>query len=593
MKVNRITTIFLVSVLLCISIPAVMGTTLIAESGSIPTVGTTAEFTIIADSLPNGISGFEITVSLSDPSKGEITAARTPAWASLGEIGGIIVSGPAQTVAVNADSVPIKIGKLAEETSPLLNLPLVTLLVRGDSVGTTGLDITILTLSDGLGDPYAATVQNGTIIIGPPPTTAVTTTATTAVTTTATTAVTTTATTAVTTTATTAVTTTATTAVTTTATTAATTTATTPPPTTGSVNVQSTPAAANVFLDSTLVGLTPVTISGVAPGSHTVRIEKTGYEPYQMTASVSAGATTLVSAALTPIPDPTTGSVNIQSTPAGANVFLDGTLVGLTPVLVSGITPGSHQVAVELTGYVPFQATTSVSAGATTVVSAVLTPGPTPTATTPTPTPTPTATTTTPTPTPTVTSAGAGTLYIRSSPFGARVLVDDVYRGLTPLLLPNVPAGTRQVTLEKAGYLTKTFPVTIPVGGLTAPPLVFLERGTSPTTPPTTIPTTGPTTIPTTSPTTMPTTTSPFPGVTTGTLIVYSMPFGCSVYVDDVYRGLSPAIIRNIAPGQHLIRITFPGYQDEVRTVQVTAGKWTTVTAVLIPDISPLVSVFQ
>jgi hypothetical protein len=91
----------------------------------------------------------------------------------------------------------------------------------------------------------------------------------------------------------------------------------------------------------------------------------------------------------------------------------------------------------------------------------------------------------------------------------------------------------------------------------------------------------------------MPPTTSPFPGVTTGTLIVYSMPFGCSVYVDDVYRGLSPAIIRNIAPGQHLIRITFPGYQDEVRTVQVTAGKWTTVTAVLIPDISPLVSVFQ
>ena len=560
MKVNRITTIFLVSVLLCISIPAVTATTLIAESGTIPTLGTSTEFSIIADSLPTGISGFEIIVSLSDPSKGEILAARTPPWTWMGEIGGVDVSGPNQTVLVNADTVFIKIGSLSEETTPLVNLLLVTLLVRGDSVGTTGLDITINTLFNGSGLPIAATVQNGTIVVGSPtPTATVTTTATTSPTPTVT----------------------------------VTTTATTSPPTTGSVNVQSTPAAANVFLDSTLVGLTPVTISGVAPGSHTVRIEKTGYEPYQMTASVSAGATTLVSAALTPIPDPTTGSVNIQSTPAGANAFLDGTLVGLTPVLVSGITPGSHQVAVELTGYVPFQATTSVSAGATTVVSAVLTPGPTPTATTPTPTPTPTATTTTPTPTPTVTSAGAGTLYIRSSPFGARVLVDDVYRGLTPLLLPNVPAGTRQVTLEKAGYLTKTFPVTIPVGGLTAPLLVFLERGTSPTTPPTTIPTTGPTTIPTTSPTTMPTTTSPFPGITTGTLIVYSMPFGCSVYVDDVYRGISPAIIRNIAPGQHLIRITFPGYQDEVRTVQVNAGKWTTITAVLIPDISPLVSVFQ
>jgi PKD repeat protein len=349
-----------------------------------------------------------------------------------------------------------------------------------------------------------------------------------------------------------------------------------PDQTTGSINVQSTPAAANVFLDSTLVGLTPVTVTGVAPGSHTVRIEKTGYEPYQMTASVSAGATTLVSAALTPILAPTTGSVNIQSTPAGANAFLDGTLVGLTPVLVSGITPGSHQVAIEMTGYNSYQETVTVSAGATTLVSAVLTPGPT-------------ATTTMPTPSPTQTSAGAGTLYIRSSPFGARVLVDDVYRGLTPLLLPNVPAGTRQVTLEKDGYKTKTLTVAVTTGGLAAPPMVYLERDTSTTTPPTTIPTTGQTTIPTTSPTTI----SPFPGATTGTLIVYSMPFGCSVYLDDVYRGLSPVIIRDLAPGSHVVRVTFPGYQDDVRTVQVTAGKWTTVTAVLIPDISPLLAVFQ
>ena len=555
MKNNSITVFFLFSALLCVLFPAVTATTIIAESGTIPIVGNTAEFSIIADSLPEGISGFGITVSLSDPSKAEIISVRTPPWAGLSEIGGVIVSGPNQTVTVNAGSVPIFIGKWSVETDPLINLPLCTLAIRGNNAGSTALNINIVYVSKALGDPYTATVQNGTIIIGPPPTT--------------------------------------TTAVTTTATTAATTTATTPPPTTGSVSVQSTPAAAYVFLDGTLVGLTPVTVSGVAPGSHIVRIEKTGYQPYQTTTSVSAGATTVVSAALVSVPDPMTGSVNIQSTPAGANAFLDGTLVGLTPVLVSGITPGSHQVAIEMTGYNSYQETASVSAGATTVVSAVLTPGPTPTTTTVTPTPTPTATTTTPTPTPTQTSAGEGTLYIRSSPFGARVLVDDVYRGLTPLLLPNVPAGIRQVSLEKDGYKTKTLTVAVTTGGLAAPPTVYLERDTSPTTPPTTIPTTGQTTIPTTSPTTMPTTISPFPGATTGTLIVYSMPFGCSVYLDDVNRGLSPIIIRNLAPGSHVVRVTFPGYQDDVRTVQVTAGKWTTVTAVLIPDISQLVSAFQ
>jgi hypothetical protein len=37
--------------------------------------------------------------------------------------------------------------------------------------------------------------------------------------------------------------------------------------------------------------------------------------------------------------------------PVGAQVFLDGKLVGTTPLFLSGLSPGSHQVRLELAGY--------------------------------------------------------------------------------------------------------------------------------------------------------------------------------------------------------------------------------------------------
>jgi len=817
MKTNRIITISILIVFLCILLPAVSATAVIGESGTIPVVGTTEEFTITADSLPNGISGFEITAFLSDPSKAEITAAITPPWADYSEIGGVLVGGPGQQVAVNADTVDIKVGTFVENSSPLSNVTLVTLKIRGDSSGTTGMNILINTIFMANGSPIAASIQNGTITIGSTPplltgtlnvtsspspanvlldgvfkgttpivipnvstgihtvrvektgysplenlvevSTGLTTNVhavlseipptpvngTLDVQTTPTGAavsldgvsrgvtpltipdipagihtlrlektgytiwenpVTINAG--------------ATTNVTTVLTPApplngsinvqsnplggnvyldgvlrgitpvlipgiapathlvriekggfepwedvvgvsagvttevnATLVAIPPPPASGSISVQSNPADANVYLDSVMTGITPVLIPGVTPGSHTVRIEKTGYGPWESTISVSAGATTVVSANLFPIPPPPTGSINVQTDPTGANIFLDGVMTDISPALIPGVAPGIHSIRIEKTDFIPWESTVSVTAGATTVVSFVLEPEP------PQPetggievdsnprgantyldgvfknvtpfsivgvTPgshlitlnktgyepweetiqvvagetTVVNETLSPiiTPVPT-TPAGYGSLYISSSPTRARVLIDNIERGLTDGIIGQIAAGTRQVTVEKAGYRTESFPVTI-----TAGKLVFLDRlilvpdtqpTTVPTTTPTTLPTTEPTSVPTTTPTTTPTTmpTIPIPSYSTGSIYVYTLPFGSSVYIDDMYSGMSPKVFRGITPGEHIVRITLPGYQDEVRSVQVQKLKSTLVAVILVPDVSDFVAVFQ
>lgn len=49
--------------------------------------------------------------------------------------------------------------------------------------------------------------------------------------------------------------------------------------------------------------------------------------------------------------------------------------------------------------------------------------------------------------------AGIGSVLFETNPTGAKVFIDDVYQGLTPLLIDNVPDGTYSARFEMEGYL--------------------------------------------------------------------------------------------------------------------------------------------
>jgi hypothetical protein len=60
---------------------------------------------------------------------------------------------------------------------------------------------------------------------------------------------------------------------------------------------------------------------------------------------------------------PTTGTLHIDSDVPGAQVFIDRTFVGATPVTAKDITPGSHRLNVSAPGQDPYADTIDVAAG--------------------------------------------------------------------------------------------------------------------------------------------------------------------------------------------------------------------------------------
>ena len=84
----------------------------------------------------------------------------------------------------------------------------------------------------------------------------------------------------------------------------------------------------------------------------------------------------LIAGCSTPAPQQETGSVQLTSSPAGAEVYLDSEYHGTTPTTIPAVTAGTHTVEVRLAGYEPWSAAATVSTGSTTTVSATLLPVP-------------------------------------------------------------------------------------------------------------------------------------------------------------------------------------------------------------------------
>jgi len=151
------------------------------------------------------------------------------------------------------------------------------------------------------------------------------------------------------------------------------------PQQTGSLSVTSNPNGADVYIDGRYWSSTPAVIPGLAPGSHTVRVHKAGYDEFITTVTVYAGQRTPVPVTFSPSP-PDVGSIEVSSTPAGASLFLDGHYMGLTrssePSDLTSIRPGLHTVQLTLDDYQTYTQTVQVTAGRVMVITASLTPVP-------------------------------------------------------------------------------------------------------------------------------------------------------------------------------------------------------------------------
>lgn len=121
------------------------------------------------------------------------------------------------------------------------------------------------------------------------------------------------------------------------------------PPTTGQIYVAVDPAGATVSCNGKVVDAPPVTISGLQPGEHLIVVSKLGHEEVRRTVELAAGQRVNLEIKLVPL----TGLVLVQSNPEKASVEVDGAYRGETPLLIHDLPLGKYRAKVSMPGYLP------------------------------------------------------------------------------------------------------------------------------------------------------------------------------------------------------------------------------------------------
>ncbi len=193
----------------------------------------------------------------------------------------------------------------------------------------------------------------------------------------------------------------------------------------GTLNITSSPSGAETYVDGQFVGYTPVRY-GTRSGSHEVRVQLSGYNTFSNTVSLSGGQSLRVDASLSAVRR--TGSVNFTSQPQGAQVYVNGQLIGTTPTASTTLDEGNYQARFSLGGYSDATANFTVSANTSQSVSGNLQPL-------------------------------SGTLVITANVGGAAVLINGQQVGIIPsgsgrLTVPELPTGSHELVVAAPGFRT-------------------------------------------------------------------------------------------------------------------------------------------
>jgi len=290
--------------------------------------------------------------------------------------------------------------------------------------------------------------------------------------------------------------------------------------------IESGPSGAPVIFDGLFIGVTPVTypvMRNSAP-QHTVTISANGYYPYttQYTANPQPGETIRVYADLEP--SQSFGTLVVTSSPGGALITVDGGKGQQAPWTYKDIRAGSHLAQAFLSGYEPYVTITNVPASGSVTIEALLKP-----------------------------LSEVGTVQIKSSPGGADVYVDGIYRGSTATTVGNLAAGSHFTLLKMVGYQDWSGLVNVRPNQLTILDIP-LQVQTE---------------------------------IKTGFIYIDSTPPGASVLLDGIFQGVTqannPLDLTGIYPGEHIVTLKLQNYQDFITRLPVQAGKTASVRATLAP----------
>ena len=138
-----------------------------------------------------------------------------------------------------------------------------------------------------------------------------------------------------------------------------------------------------------------------------------------------------------------------------------------------------------------------------------------------------------------------GTLVLSSSPNETSVVVNNEYKGKTPLTLAGLEPGTYNVTFSRFGYIRFFAPVNVRSGSVLEVTATLEQE--------------------------------------TGGLAISTSPAGARVTLDGADAGISPITLTNLPAGNHTLNFSLAGYTPQEQPVNVIANQTQAVNLVLKP----------
>ena len=135
----------------------------------------------------------------------------------------------------------------------------------------------------------------------------------------------------------------------------------------GNMKIYSNPPEAEILIDGQLSGKTPTMIKDLSVGDHQLVLKLAGYEDFNQTVTVNFNQSASVEGKLKRL-----ANLNIQSAPAGADIFIDGQPYGKTPKVVESFYSGSYTVILRKEGHPDFSEKVIVSPEKTIAVNGSL-----------------------------------------------------------------------------------------------------------------------------------------------------------------------------------------------------------------------------
>ena len=262
------------------------------------------------------------------------------------------------------------------------------------------------------------------------------------------------------------------------------------------VHVATQPKGVVVILDSKTRGVTPLTLTAVTPGTHLLVLNKDGHYETRRTLSLEPQERTAIDLKMEAI----LGLVLIKAHPEGATILVNDAERGKSPLLITDLPLGNYRVRIEAPTFVSKEIELSIKDRIPIKIDTVL-------------------------------MANTATIEMTSEPSGARVLLNGLDKGLTPLTVDGIPAGEATLTINVAGHKPYSQKIIMEPGQVEVLNAVL----------------------------------TPLPA----TLESISIPPGARIYVNDKFRGKAPLLLDSLQPGTYRVRAEMVGFETMSRQLEL------------------------